>query len=84
MIIVYRLGSAYICFQITRRIERVAKKVLVDPHVAERKTWAKFGAEKGSKPGPDKATTTVAENVNLKLTAGNKVLLPFLATPYPY
>ena len=41
--------------------------------VAERKNWPKFGAEKGKKPGPDNATTTVGENVTLKLVAGNKV-----------
>ena len=41
--------------------------------VAERKNWPKFGAEKGKKPGPDNATTTVGENVALKLVAGNKV-----------
>ena len=41
--------------------------------VAERKTWAKFGLEKGKKPGPDGATTTVGEMVFLKLTPGNKV-----------
>lgn len=44
--------------------------------MAERKTWAKFGLEKGSKPGPDRATTTVGENVYLKLSAGNKVRVP--------
>ena len=41
--------------------------------VAERKHWAKFGQERGNKPGPDRATTTVGENVFLKLSAGNKV-----------
>lgn len=41
--------------------------------VAERKNWPKFGAEKGKKPGPDNATTTVGENVALKLVPGNKV-----------
>lgn len=45
----------------------------MDHTVAERKNWAKFGQEKGNKPGPDRATTTVGENVSLKLSAGNKV-----------
>lgn len=49
------------------------KRTLVNHQVAERKTWTKFGAEKGSKPGPDNATTTVGENVTLKLHAGAKV-----------
>ncbi|KAL1941551.1 hypothetical protein VTO73DRAFT_6990 [Trametes versicolor] len=58
--------------KITRKIKRVLQKAVVDHSVAERKTWAKFGLEKGSKPGPDRATTTVGENVYLKLSAGNK------------
>jgi len=45
---------------------------MVDHVVAERKQWAKFGAEKGKKPGLDTATTTMAERVDLKLSAGNK------------
>ncbi|KAH9933888.1 eukaryotic translation initiation factor 3 subunit G-domain-containing protein [Fomitopsis serialis] len=58
--------------KITRKIKRVLQKAVVDHTVAERKHWAKFGQEKGSKPGPDRATTTVGENVMLKLSAGNK------------
>ncbi|KIM34002.1 hypothetical protein M408DRAFT_325546 [Serendipita vermifera MAFF 305830] len=58
--------------KVTRRIRRIEKRTLVNHQVAERKTWAKFGAEKGSKPGPDNATTTVGENVTLKLHAGAK------------
>lgn len=46
---------------------------MVDHVVAERKQWAKFGADKGKKSGLDNATTTVAERVDLKLSAGNKV-----------
>jgi len=59
--------------KIIRRIRRVEKRTLVNHKVAERKAWAKFGAEKGSKPGPDNATTTVGENVMLKMHAGAKV-----------
>ncbi|RPD79287.1 translation initiation factor 3, RNA-binding subunit [Lentinus tigrinus ALCF2SS1-7] len=58
--------------KITRKIKRVLQKAVVDHTVAERKTWAKFGQEKGNKPGPDRATTTVGENVWLKLSPGNK------------
>jgi len=58
--------------KITRRIKRTLQKSLVEHAVAERKTWAKFGLEKGNKPGPDRATTTVGETVFLKLTPGNK------------
>ena len=59
--------------QVTRKIKRVLQKSLVDHTVAERQHWAKFGQEKGKKAGPDRATTTVGENVYLKLSAGNKV-----------
>ncbi|KAF8638978.1 hypothetical protein AX17_001810 [Amanita inopinata Kibby_2008] len=58
--------------KITRRIRRVLEKSVVEHAVAERQKWAKFGKEKGSKPGPDRATTTVGEEVTLKLSAGNK------------
>jgi len=59
--------------KITRRIKRTLQKSVVAHAVAERQKWAKFGQEKGSKPGPDRATTTVGENVTLKLSVGNKV-----------
>jgi translation initiation factor 3 subunit G len=60
--------------QITRRIKRTLRTSQVTHAVAERKaTWQKFGAEKGKKAGPDTATTTVAENIRVKLSAGNKV-----------
>ncbi|KAJ1301920.1 hypothetical protein OPQ81_000759 [Rhizoctonia solani] len=54
----------------TRRIKRTLKKALVDHATAERKQWVKFGNEKGNKPGPDRATTTVGEALSLKLSAG--------------
>ncbi|KIK09783.1 hypothetical protein K443DRAFT_300906 [Laccaria amethystina LaAM-08-1] len=58
--------------KITRRIKRTLQKSVVEHAVAERQKWAKFGAEKGNKPGPDRATTTVGETVTLKLSVGNK------------
>ncbi|KAI0309400.1 translation initiation factor 3 RNA-binding subunit [Amylostereum chailletii] len=58
--------------KVTRRTKRVLQKTVVGHAVAERKTWSKFGSEKGNKAGPDQATTTVGENVYLKLAPGNK------------
>ncbi|KAF5349150.1 hypothetical protein D9756_009473 [Leucocoprinus leucothites] len=58
--------------KIIRRIKRTLQKSVVEHAVAERQKWAKFGQERGNKPGPDRATTTVGENVALKLSAGNK------------
>lgn len=63
--------------QITRKTKRTLQKSVVEHAVAERKKWAKFGKEKGNKEGPDHATTTVGENVALKLSAGNKVIPQF-------
>lgn len=65
--------SPIVYIQITRKIKRTLQKSIVEHTVAERKKWAKFGKERGNKEGPDRATTTVGENVVLKLTAGNKV-----------
>ncbi|KAJ7430299.1 eukaryotic translation initiation factor 3 subunit G, partial [Mycena galericulata] len=59
--------------KITRRSKRTLQKSVVDHTVAERLKWAKFGQEKGKASGPDRATTTVGENVTLKISAGNKV-----------
>ncbi|KAK7046751.1 eukaryotic translation initiation factor 3 subunit G [Favolaschia claudopus] len=58
--------------KITRRSKRVLQKSVVDHTVAERLKWAKFGQERGKPSGPDRATTTVGENVALKISAGNK------------
>ena len=68
--------SPRLTLKITRRIKRTLQTSLVDHVVAERKQWAKFGADKGKKSGLDKATTTVAERVELKLSAGNKAAEP--------
>lgn len=35
----------------------------MNPRVAERKDWSKFGAEKGHVRGPDLSTTSVGENI---------------------
>lgn len=59
--------------KITRKIKRTLQKSIVDHNVAERQKWAKFGKERGNKPGPDRATTTVGETVALQMSAGNKM-----------
>ncbi|KAJ7484626.1 eukaryotic translation initiation factor 3 subunit G-domain-containing protein [Mycena latifolia] len=58
--------------KITRRSKRTLQKSVVDHTVAERLKWSKFGQEEGKPRGPDRATTTVGENVALKISAGNK------------
>jgi translation initiation factor 3 subunit G len=44
----------------------------VNPRVAERKHWAKFGSEKGKPVGPQTDTTSVAENILFRPVAGWK------------
>ncbi|KAF9076522.1 eukaryotic translation initiation factor 3 subunit G-domain-containing protein, partial [Rhodocollybia butyracea] len=62
--------------KITRKIKRTLQKSVVQHQVAERQKWAKFGAEKGSARGPDRATTTVGEHVYLTLSAGGNKVRP--------
>ena len=47
----------------TRRIKKTVIKQIVNPRVAERRQWAKFGQEKGKATGPQTDTTSVAENI---------------------
>ncbi|KAF2242951.1 eIF-3 RNA-binding subunit [Trematosphaeria pertusa] len=47
----------------TRRIKKTVIKQIVNPRVAERKHWEKFGSDKGKPPGPQTDTTSVAENI---------------------
>lgn len=56
----------------TRRIKKTTIKTIVNPRVAERKQWAKFGAEKGKPNGPQTDTTSVAENIVFRPTANWK------------
>jgi hypothetical protein len=54
----------------TRRI-RIVKAVEKVSHAeAQRKGWKKFGAEKGKSDGPQSDTTSVGENIKVKLTQG--------------
>ena len=47
----------------TRRIRTTVVREKVNPRVAERKAWPKFGLEKGQPPGPRPETTSVGENI---------------------
>lgn len=53
--------------KVTRKIRSKLITEHVNKAVAERKKWAKFGEEKGKKAGPDLSTTTIGENIPLKL-----------------
>ncbi|KAL8867636.1 MAG: hypothetical protein Q9174_005530, partial [Haloplaca sp. 1 TL-2023] len=47
----------------TRRIRTTVVRETVNPAVAERRAWAKFGLEKGHAVGPSFDTTSVGENI---------------------
>ncbi|KAK4126082.1 translation initiation factor 3, RNA-binding subunit [Parathielavia appendiculata] len=47
----------------TRRVRYVVRREVVNPRVAERRTWAKFGDAASDSPGPNPSTTTVGENI---------------------
>ncbi|KAJ1973902.1 translation initiation factor eIF3 subunit g [Dimargaris cristalligena] len=56
--------------KVTRKIQMKLVTETVNKVVAERKKLRKFGLESGNKPGPDPATTSLGEQVFLKLTVG--------------
>ncbi|KAF2637628.1 eIF-3 RNA-binding subunit [Massarina eburnea CBS 473.64] len=56
----------------TRRIKKTVIKQIVNPRVAERKHWEKFGSEKGRPLGPQTDTVSVAENIVFRPSANWK------------
>ncbi|KAI9839380.1 MAG: translation initiation factor eIF3 subunit g [Sclerophora amabilis] len=62
-IISYRFNDDGKKIKSTRRIKTSIVKEQVNPRVAERKSWAKFGHEKGHSAGPSLDTTSVGENI---------------------
>ncbi|KAK9454498.1 eukaryotic translation initiation factor 3 subunit G-domain-containing protein [Dipodascopsis uninucleata] len=58
--------------KVTQKIKTTVVKERVNSAVAERRRWAKFGMERGARPGPDVKTTSVGENLPLKLVIGWK------------
>ncbi|CAO3704083.1 unnamed protein product [Rhizopus stolonifer] len=53
--------------KVTRKIRSKLVTEHVNKAVAQRKKWTKFGEEEGRKAGPDLSTTTIGENIPLKL-----------------
>ncbi|MCJ1260283.1 translation initiation factor eIF3 subunit g [Lobaria immixta] len=62
-VISYRFNDDGKKVKTTRRIRTTVVKETVNPRVAERRTWAKFGLEKGHAAGPSFDTTSVGENI---------------------
>ncbi|KAI4108743.1 MAG: hypothetical protein L6R37_000907 [Teloschistes peruensis] len=62
-IITYTFNDSGKKVKTTRRIRSSVVRETVNPRVAERRAWAKFGSEKGHAVGPSLETTTVGENI---------------------
>lgn len=61
--ITYRIDDQGRKVKTTRKTRTTVHKEKVDPVVAERRNWAKFGLEKGKSKGPQPDTTSVGENI---------------------
>ncbi|KAI1825316.1 eukaryotic translation initiation factor 3 subunit-like protein [Xylaria intraflava] len=66
--ITYRLNDNGQKVKTTRRIRLVTHREVVNPRVAERKTWAKFGLSEKDGAGPQLDTTSVGENIIFRLS----------------
>jgi translation initiation factor 3 subunit G len=62
-IVSYRIDDSGKKIKTTRRIRKTTVRQTVNPRVAERRSWAKFGVEKGKPAGPQTDTTSIAENI---------------------
>ncbi|KAH7031094.1 RNA recognition domain-containing protein [Microdochium trichocladiopsis] len=70
--ITYALNEQGQKVKTTRRIRLVTHREVVNPRVAERKTWSKFGLSEKDGAGPQPDTTSVGENIILKLSTNWK------------
>ncbi|CAJ2512877.1 Uu.00g009960.m01.CDS01 [Anthostomella pinea] len=68
----YRLNDQGQKVKTTRRIRLVTHREVVNPRVAERKHWAKFGLSEKDGAGPQMDTTSVAENIIFRLSTNWK------------
>ncbi|KAI1618643.1 eukaryotic translation initiation factor 3 subunit G [Exophiala viscosa] len=59
----YRLDDQGRKVKVTRKTRTTVHKERVNPVVAERREWSKFGLEKGKSKGPQPDTTSVGENI---------------------
>ncbi|CCU75953.1 unnamed protein product [Blumeria hordei] len=62
-IVSYRINDDGKKVKSTRRIRFITHKEVVNPRVAERKQWAKFGLSAKDGAGPDSSTTSIGENI---------------------
>ncbi|KPI42878.1 Eukaryotic translation initiation factor 3 subunit G [Cyphellophora attinorum] len=62
----YRINDDGKKVKVTTKIRTITKRHTVNPAIAERRSCAKFGLEKGHAVGPSSDTTTVGENIVFK------------------
>lgn len=62
-VVSYRFNDDGKKVKVTRRIKTTVVREHVNPQMAERRSWAKFGLEKGHAAGPSFDTTSVGENI---------------------
>ncbi|KAB5576526.1 eukaryotic translation initiation factor 3 subunit G-domain-containing protein [Coniochaeta sp. 2T2.1] len=68
-VIEYRYNDNGQKVKTTRRIRLITHKEVVNPRVAERKSWSKFGASAKDVNGPAHDTTSVGENIIFRPSA---------------
>lgn len=59
----YKIDDSGRRVKVTRKTRTTVHREKVNPEVAERRNWAKFGLEKGKSKGPQPDTTSVGENI---------------------
>lgn len=62
-VISFRINDEGKKAKVTRRIRTTVMREQVNPRVAERRTWKKYGLEEGRAAGPALETTSLAENI---------------------
>ncbi|RAK71089.1 translation initiation factor eIF3 core subunit g, partial [Aspergillus fijiensis CBS 313.89] len=72
-VVSYRFNDEGKKVKVTRRIKTTVVREHVNPQVAERRSWAKFGLEKGHAPGPSFDTTSVGENIAFRPSINWKI-----------
>ncbi|KAJ5907482.1 Translation initiation factor 3 subunit G [Penicillium taxi] len=72
-VISYRFNDDNKKVKVTRRIKTSVVREHVNPQMAERRSWAKFGLEKGHPPGPTFDTTSIGENIVFRPSTNWKV-----------
>lgn len=71
-VISYRLNDKNQTVKTTRRIRLITHREVVNPRVAQRKQWAKFGLSANDGAGPAADTTSVGENIIFRPSANWK------------